>query len=1581
MKSARRLSGLSPFVGLLFLSFFSFEVFASSGITYQGRLMDPSGQPVMSSSVQFKLQIRTPGAEDCLLYEEIQGADLSVTKGVFGISLGDGTGTRTDGHSWSLFDALSNRKDFSFGGGECNGSPSNFTPSSNDNRKFKVFFNLGSGWESLPVQTINYIPMSIESYAVGGFPASSLLRVEDAGSLVNTAPLSNTQYVELLALLGGSSAQYEHTGQLGGSALPSLGAGQTMVSDGSGGWSAALPLTSESDPTVQAFAQTALPTCTTGEALVSNGTTLSCVSVASGSLSESDIPKLTSAGNGVDGGAISGEIGGSTSVNTSGDLATTGDIGAGGDITAGGNVSSGSVSTGILSTTGGITSAGDVSVTGVGGKVSATNGEFRRLHLLDDQATPHYVEVRSPDPLTANYTLTLPGSLGSANQLLGMNNAGNALENKTLTAGMGVTITHSAGGIEIAASGSGGTVTSVTGTAPISVDNSNPNTPVVTLDDSGVGVGTYGSATEVPVITVDVKGRITSASNTTISGVSPAGSNLTAGKAWIGDGTGKATEAYINVSDLKKSDGTPQIPSTCTASQTMTWSSVTDVFTCSNIMVTKSQISDFPTLGTAALEDVGTSAGDVVQLDPSGKLPAVDGSQLTNLTLPSYDTTYFKQGGNDFSATATLGTTGNNDLNIITNNTPKMTVLANGNVGIGTTAPKRPLHISSSFPGGYSLFALENQNTTDGSYITMSFRSDSTGTGAENFSEYSGIKSTFYTHDHATKSAGLSLYTFSNGSAADRLTIDSNGNVGIGTASPGSLLHVNGAMYANSVTGGSVTASNSAGAAYSTASGSAVDLYSYSAFQLANTSNTKNWMLNYRNGTTIGADAEKLMFTYHNGSGTYTDHLTITPTGSVGIGTTAPSVSLDLGTKTDAVRLPAGTTAQQPTTPANGMIRYNSDNNKLEAYENGTWTNMIGGTASSATSVSAGAGSVGTPSISFSGDPDTGFYSSGTNSIGISAGGTKIWDLTTSGIISPTTGGASLLSTVGSASAPTFSFKGDEDTGWYLAAPDTLAASTGGAERVRIDSSGNVGIGTTNPGSQLEVAGALRLTTTTMDNYSTPAGSNVPTKINIPHFDPGPYGQILSMGVPSAADASSRILSLFDQRGVAHAPTLAVFSPDENKMIGFSWDGSNTIAAVKSTTSLALLADGDIQILPPVGSDVYQGDTIMGSTDYGAMLNMTTSSRVADGLALTIKGDLGGAGRSSIYLETNDNGNDRYLLRAVGNGGAAEALAVTSSGNVGIGTATPDSLLHLRGSSPVLNLQNTNAVAGNGGVLRFGHDQLSNQTPIGEIRGYLTNGNGAARAGDLTFHTSNAGTLSEKMRITSVGNVGIGTTNPSTPLSIYADSIALGDARSLATLIDETALGAGVGGGISFGGHMTSTGFTQFANIKGSKDNANSGENGGSLIFSTRTNGADPAERMRIDSSGNVGIGTANPTAKLEVNGTIKVSGQPLSKTFYIRSSTSSVKCINANYAPTGYSDDDCTWIYNGYAYYEGTTQDTFNVYTDASCTTLYSTKGMNEIHYADATNQNYYFKVPVLNGFDSVLQCIKGNQTETIAY
>lgn len=66
-------------------------------------------------------------------------------------------------------------------------------------------------------------------------------------------------------------------------------------------------------------------------------------------------------------------------------------------------------------------------------------------------------------------------------------------------------------------------------------------------------------------------------------------------------------------------------------------------------------------------------------------------------------------------------------------------------------------------------------------------------------------------------------------------------------------------------------------------------------------------------------------------------------TGDVGIGSTSPVSSLDVSQKTDAVALPAGTTAQRPSSPVNGMVRYNNSNTGLEGYVSSAWAPLPGG--------------------------------------------------------------------------------------------------------------------------------------------------------------------------------------------------------------------------------------------------------------------------------------------------------------------------------------------------------------------------------------------------------------------------------------------------------------------------------------------------------------------------------------------------------------------------------------------------------------------------------------------------------------
>ncbi|MFS4460639.1 tail fiber domain-containing protein [Bdellovibrio sp. HCB2-146] len=181
---------------------------ATTGISYHGRLLLPSGEPVKTST-QFKIQIRTPGNENCLMYEETTTRDLSLTDGVFSITIGDGTGARTDTMNWSLDKIFANRSKFTFTGNCAFGTE--YTPNIADGRRLQVSFNDGSfvGWEDLPAQAIGYSPISIEAVQVGGFQASHLLRVQDgAGVPQSVAALTPAYFAELVALAAGTSTTY-----------------------------------------------------------------------------------------------------------------------------------------------------------------------------------------------------------------------------------------------------------------------------------------------------------------------------------------------------------------------------------------------------------------------------------------------------------------------------------------------------------------------------------------------------------------------------------------------------------------------------------------------------------------------------------------------------------------------------------------------------------------------------------------------------------------------------------------------------------------------------------------------------------------------------------------------------------------------------------------------------------------------------------------------------------------------------------------------------------------------------------------------------------------------------------------------------------------------------------------------------------------------------------------------------------------------------------------------------------------------------------------------------------------------------
>ena len=116
-----------------------------------------------------------------------------------------------------------------------------------------------------------------------------------------------------------------------------------------------------------------------------------------------------------------------------------------------------------------------------------------------------------------------------------------------------------------------------------------------------------------------------------------------------------------------------------------------------------------------------------------------------------------------------------------------------------------------------------------------------------------------------------------------------------------------------------------------------------------------------------------------------------------------------------------------------------------------------------------GAGSVSSPTYSFSGDPDTGMYSSGANAIGFTVGGSLRMTLNSSALGMQST--TVMESAAGSASLAAFGFTSDSNTGMYSGGADILAFTTGGTGRVRITATGLVGIASSTPWKTFSVVG------------------------------------------------------------------------------------------------------------------------------------------------------------------------------------------------------------------------------------------------------------------------------------------------------------------------------------------------------------------------------------------------------------------------------------------------------------------------------------------------------------------------------
>jgi hypothetical protein len=289
--------------------------------------------------------------------------------------------------------------------------------------------------------------------------------------------------------------------------------------------------------------------------------------------------------------------------------------------------------------------------------------------------------------------------------------------------------------------------------------------------------------------------------------------------------------------------------------------------------------------------------------------------------------------------------------------------------------------------------------------------------------------------------------------------------------------------------------------------------------------------------------------------------------------------------------------------------------------------------------------------------------------------------------------------------------------------------------------------------------------------------------------------------------------------------TLDINNATNGAIIDLSQGDAMKGRLVATSSTMAIETASSVPIIfQPVGSEAARIDTF-GNVGIGST---TPPSQLAGTNGLVIEQTTPGfalAGGSRTFLQYVTGTTWRMYDKNVG----VDRITLNSSGNVGLGTTSPAALLHLNSNS------DTYFIVGTTNATADARIQFRNSagTDAGGLW-YATSGN------NMLFRTNSA----ERMRIDSSGNVGIGVT----PTAGYGRKLQVHSAAGggASVHITDSSTGTTASDGLEL---ITFAGAAYIWNREASF-----------MSF-----GTSATERMRIDSSGRVGIGTTNPTTDLQI--------------------------------------------------------------------------------------------------------------------
>ncbi len=794
-----------------------------------------------------------------------------------------------------------------------------------------------------------------------------------------------------------------------------------------------------------------------------------------------------------------------------------------------------------------------------------------------------------------------------------------------------------------------------------------------------------------------------------------------------------------------------------------------------------------------------------------------------------------------------------------TNNYALVVPSGGGNVGIGTTTPVSQLEVKGTIQTQYITLEAGSTGGFD-AYLQMQQGSSaglSSGNVGRLIFDASAERFMASMNGGAYKNLAVEATTFTTGSVPfanssgdlsqnnSKLFWDnSTQRLGLGTASPASLLHVSGTAqlgtasattgqlkFLNSTNGNIVTLQSGVSSANTTytlplADGSSGNLLttngSGTLSWVAPSAASSSWLLAGNTSTTPGTDFlgttdAKDLVLKTNG----TERLRILSTGEIGIGTSAPLVAVHLAVNSGNGAVFA---AQTSGSGEGGFVAVKS-----------------GGTVASPTTVTSGDG------LGFFGF--LGYDGLDFNGLGATIKAEARENFTTG-----------------------------YGTDLYFETAPLLGSST--AERMRITEAGNIGVGTSNPASLLHVNGNAQIGSATSLTGQLKFFNS--TNSNAVIFKAGVSTASVTYTWPLTDGSSGYVLTT---NGSGTLSWAAGGGGGSNWALGGNGSTSpgTDFLGTSDAQDLVIKTNGAEAVRVKSGGNMGVGDAspaALFTVGSGDLFQVNSS-----GNALGISGSVS----APSFSFTGDPNTGMFDAGADLMGfvtGGSERVRINASGNLGVGTTAPASLLHVHGNAQIgtatgvtgqlkfFNAINSNSVifqagasstnttytlpltdGSSGNILTTdGTGSLSWVAPGAAASSWLLAGNATTSPGTDFIGTSDAQDLviktngTEALRIKSGGNFGVG--DPS-PASLF--TVGSGDLFQ----VNSSGNALGIAGTVS----APSYSFTA---------DANTGMYSlGSDQLGLVTGGT---ERVRLDDAGNVGIGTTSPAAKLEVKSKIQTS-------------------------------------------------------------------------------------------------------------